>query len=76
MIAFAYARRSRWYAAVYKDTTDQPTSYWKEYATEFHAFWDDIFALETVALSDPTTRSDPIQVDFYRIGQRGPKFGP
>ncbi len=40
------------------------------------AFWDGVYTEVTHAVSDPTTRSSPIAVDFFRIGRRGEKYGP
>ena len=31
---------------------------------------------DTIAVSDPTSRSYPVGVDFYRVGEKGDQFGP
>jgi len=33
------------------------------------------FGNETIAISDPTSRSDPIGVDFYMLGEQGEQYG-
>lgn len=38
---------------------------------EFHSFWDRAYSELTRFVSDPTTKSSPIAVDFYEIGERG-----
>eukprot|EP00580_Thalassiosira_gravida_P005882 CAMPEP_0201654886 /NCGR_PEP_ID=MMETSP0493-20130528/45732_1 /ASSEMBLY_ACC=CAM_ASM_000838 /TAXON_ID=420259 /ORGANISM="Thalassiosira gravida, Strain GMp14c1" /LENGTH=425 /DNA_ID=CAMNT_0048131459 /DNA_START=779 /DNA_END=2056 /DNA_ORIENTATION=- len=68
---------SRWFARRYiggkKLTPDQV-----EYrAIEYHAFWDNKYgSTENIAISEPTTRSYPVGVDFYRIGEVGEQYGP
>ena len=46
------------------------------HSTELHAFWDLVYEENTHAVSNPTSRSDPIAVDFFRIGRKGTKYGP
>jgi hypothetical protein len=43
---------------------------------EFHSFWQHGFDNETIIISDPTMGSDPLEVDFYRIGERVEGSGP
>ena len=43
---------------------------------DFHAFWQHAFDNETIIISDPTMGSDPLEVDFYRIGERVEGSGP
>lgn len=67
---------SRWFAALYQNALCKPRGYWLQYAYELHAFWDRIYDERTYSVSDPTTLTDPIAVDFFRIGARGEKYGP
>ena len=43
---------------------------------EFHSFWQHAFDNETIIISDPTMGSDPLEVDFYKIGERVEGSGP
>mmetsp|Transcript_27009 Transcript_27009/g.46065 ORF Transcript_27009/g.46065 Transcript_27009/m.46065 type:complete len:646 (-) Transcript_27009:335-2272(-) len=43
---------------------------------EFHAFWEDMHGSDVIAVSDPVSRSYPVGVDFYSIGETGDQFGP
>lgn len=67
---------SRWLATVHEDGKNKGMDYWLHYSKEVHAFWDKIYTKRTEVVSDPTLRADPIAVDFYKIGQRGPRHGP
>ncbi len=67
---------SRWFFTVFEGAQNKSIDYWLEYSKEMHAFWDRIYKGNTQAVSNPTTRSDPIAVDFFRIGRRGEKYGP
>ncbi len=58
---------SRWFGALYEGLKSVPLEFWVEYNTDFHSFWDKIYDNNTVTLSDPTTDSSPISVDFYII---------
>jgi len=40
-----------------------------------HLPYHSAFDNETVIISDQTTRSDPLEVDFYRIGERAEGTG-
>ena len=37
---------------------------------------DRAYDSSTIGVSDPTTRSYPVGVDTYLIGERGPQYGP
>lgn len=51
--------------------------WWKEYARNFHAFWQDLYSKQTKFASDPTSKSSIIGIDFYLLGQQGEEeFGP
>ena len=67
---------SRWLATVHQKANKNDEEYWVNFSAELHPFWDKIYTEQTVAVSDPTYRQDPIAVDFFRIGQRGQKYGP
>lgn len=67
---------SRWFGAVFEDGKDNSREYWNQFAAELHAFWDRIYSKKTHFVSNPTSRSDPIAVDFFEIGRRGEKYGP
>ena len=41
-----------------------------------HLPYHSAFDNETVIISDPTLRSDPLEVDFYRVGERVEGTGP
>ena len=43
---------------------------------EFHSFWQHASDNETIIISDPTMGSDPLKVDFYKIGERVEGSGP
>jgi len=67
---------NRWFGTVYKGVRNNTREYWDAYTREFHSFWEDAYAEVTRFVSDPTTGSSPIAVDFFLIGQRGEEFGP
>lgn len=43
---------------------------------EFHAFWEDLYGQQTKFVSDPTTQSSILGVDFYKLGLQGKEYGP
>merc|ERR1719221_2162117 len=49
---------------------------------EFHAFWNKAYSERTSFVSDPTTESTPVGVDWYLVEERdgvkllGDQFGP
>ncbi|KAL7536320.1 hypothetical protein ACHAXR_008766 [Thalassiosira sp. AJA248-18] len=67
---------SRWFATVFEDGELLGIDYWMQSAAEVHAFWDKVYTKNTAFVSNPTSRTDPIAVDFFRIGRTGAKYGP
>jgi hypothetical protein len=67
---------SRWFAALFEKGRCRDLDYWMQFSHDYHPFWDEIYDERTHGTSDPTTGSDPIAVDFYKIGRRGQRFGP
>lgn len=65
---------SRWFGGFFNLPKDKGK--WLELAREGHAFWDEVYKENTLFVSAPTTLSDPIAVDFFRIGRRGAQYGP
>jgi len=54
-------------------TLEDVEAWWLNY----HAFWYRAYSEElTYMVSDPTSGSTPVGVDFYVIGERGDQFGP
>ena len=41
----------------------------QQLGSEFHAFWDEAYDTSTIVVSDISTASFPVGVDFYRIGE-------
>ncbi|KAL7487697.1 hypothetical protein ACHAW6_013274 [Cyclotella cf. meneghiniana] len=66
---------SRWLGIVFNGTRLQDAEFWKSTATEYHPFWS-VELMQTVFVSDPTTESTPVGVDFYDIGEQGEQYGP
>ena len=67
---------SRWFGALFEDMASTGVEGWVDYMTEFHAFWDPVYTNRTQIVSNPTTSSSPIGSDFFRIGNRGERYGP
>lgn len=68
---------SRWFGIVVKGGANMTIDQAVNIAEEFHAFWDRAYAeFDVFAVSDPTTNSVPVGVDFYLIGEKGPQYGP
>mmetsp|Transcript_35784 Transcript_35784/g.58311 ORF Transcript_35784/g.58311 Transcript_35784/m.58311 type:complete len:644 (-) Transcript_35784:81-2012(-) len=67
---------SRWFGSYYEGVEQKGRDYWLHYSRELHAFWDQLYKENTQYVSNPTSRSDPIAVDFFEIGKRGAKYGP
>ncbi len=67
---------SRWLAVLLDNSGNYTIDHWIEYSRELHPFWNELYRNDTHAVSNPTTRSDPIGVDFFKIGKLGEKFGP
>ncbi|KAL7550457.1 hypothetical protein ACHAWF_017755 [Thalassiosira exigua] len=67
---------SRWLGTFEEGGGCKGKEYWTKYTSETHAFWDRAYTMRTRWVSDPTDNSDPIAVDFYRITDRGARYGP
>jgi hypothetical protein len=67
---------SRWFFSVFEDGKLMTREYWLRYSREVHAFWDRLYQHNTKAVSNPTSKSDPIAVDFFFIEERGERYGP
>ena len=67
---------SRWLAVLLDNSENYTQDHWIEYSRELHPFWDELYKNNSHAVSNPTTRSDPIGVDFFQIGRLGEKYGP
>lgn len=67
---------SRWFGAYYEGGGSTSRDEWVSYVTEYHAFWDRVYTDFTKIVSNPNTESSPIGSDFFRIGERGEKYGP
>ena len=67
---------SRWFGSYYEGASQSNREYWLQYAREMHAFWDELYKENTVYVSNPTSRSEPVAVDFFKVGWRGAKYGP
>eukprot|EP00571_Detonula_confervacea_P010374 CAMPEP_0172301852 /NCGR_PEP_ID=MMETSP1058-20130122/3671_1 /TAXON_ID=83371 /ORGANISM="Detonula confervacea, Strain CCMP 353" /LENGTH=597 /DNA_ID=CAMNT_0013012139 /DNA_START=29 /DNA_END=1819 /DNA_ORIENTATION=+ len=65
----------RWFGAhVPKGNTTDEEAIWS--AVEYHAFWSEIYKTSTFLVSDPTTGSTPVGVDFFLTRERGEQYGP
>mmetsp|Transcript_33482 Transcript_33482/g.61658 ORF Transcript_33482/g.61658 Transcript_33482/m.61658 type:complete len:435 (-) Transcript_33482:113-1417(-) len=67
---------SRWFVMQFSAAKRLDQDYMERRGNEFHAFWDRAFDNGTLAVSDFTTRSHPVGVDTFRVGERGPQYGP
>lgn len=67
---------SRWFFSVFEDGKLMTWEYWLRYSREVHAFWDRLYQDNSKAVSNPTSKSDPIAVDFFFIEERGERYGP
>lgn len=67
---------SRWIVILYKGGKSQSLDDLKQQALESHPFWDRTYDDRALVVSDPTTGSFPVGVDFYKIGERGQQYGP
>ena len=67
---------SRWFFSVFEDGKLKSREDMLGYSKEVHAFWDRLYKYNTKAVSNPTTKSDPIAVDFFIIEERGERYGP
>mmetsp|Transcript_39110 Transcript_39110/g.94141 ORF Transcript_39110/g.94141 Transcript_39110/m.94141 type:complete len:376 (-) Transcript_39110:222-1349(-) len=69
---------NRWFGSIFPDTyvenmtLEENLVLWSDY----HAFWYQAYSVSTQFVSDPTSGSTPVGVDFYWIGERGDQFGP
>ena len=67
---------SRWFFSVFEDGKLMNGEYWLRYSREVHTFWDRLYQDNTKAVSNPTSKSDPIAVDFFFVEERGERYGP
>mmetsp|Transcript_20106 Transcript_20106/g.36329 ORF Transcript_20106/g.36329 Transcript_20106/m.36329 type:complete len:387 (-) Transcript_20106:335-1495(-) len=67
---------SRWFAIKIPSGKKLDGEVIEQQGREYHAFWDRAYDSGTIGVSDPTTRSYPVGVDTFRIGERGPQYGP
>eukprot|EP00804_Cyclotella_cryptica_P027652 CCRYP_010272-RA/>CCRYP_010272-RA protein AED:0.09 eAED:0.09 QI:844/1/1/1/0.75/0.77/9/300/469 len=71
---------SRWLGIYFKGQSHLALELWEHSASEYHPFWSNDFTHnevnDTVFVSDPTTESTPVGVDFYEIGEQGEQYGP
>ena len=67
---------SRWIEFFFTNSKNYSRDVLIEDSREIHPFWMQICKEYTYSISSPTTRSDPIGVDFFEIGKRGEKYGP
>lgn len=67
---------SRWFGTKLRGGKNWTIDQIEQKGNEYHAFWDYAYYDGTLAVSDPTTGSIPVGVDFYKIGERGQQYGP
>jgi hypothetical protein len=67
---------SRWFFSLFEDGELKSREDRLLYVREVHAFWDRLYKYNTKAVSNPTSKSDPIAVDFFTIEERGERYGP
>mmetsp|Transcript_7622 Transcript_7622/g.16602 ORF Transcript_7622/g.16602 Transcript_7622/m.16602 type:complete len:508 (+) Transcript_7622:542-2065(+) len=67
---------SRWFVHNIRSGKNVSFEDREKFAKEYHAFWDRAYYNGTMGVSDPTTKSYPVGVDFYHVGERGPQYGP
>ncbi|KAL7549894.1 hypothetical protein ACHAWF_013153 [Thalassiosira exigua] len=67
---------SRWLVVNIKGGKNYTPGALEYKSLEYHAFWDKAFNDHSYMVSDPTTKSFPVGVDFYQIGERGQQYGP
>jgi len=67
---------SRWLNVDFNNSKNFSSDELLAYSRESHPFWDEVCKRYTHSISNPTTRSDPVAVDFFQIGRRGAKYGP
>ena len=67
---------SRWLSIVFEGGTSRSLDYWANYAANFHPFWFGAFSNNTNLVSEATSGSTPVGVDFYRIVEQGNQYGP
>ncbi|KAL7521761.1 hypothetical protein ACHAWX_006442 [Stephanocyclus meneghinianus] len=66
---------ARYLGVVLKDTRFQDIKFWQSTAAEYHPLWS-VELNKTIFVSDRTTESTPVGVDFYEIGEQGEQYGP
>jgi hypothetical protein len=67
---------SRWFFSVFEGGERKGREYWVQYSMELHAFWDRLYNYNTEGVSNPTSNSVPMAVDFFYIVERGARYGP
>ena len=67
---------SRWLGMYFQGSKNVNKTYRAQYTHNFHAFWDRAYTNLTKFVSDPTTESTPVAVDFFEIIDRGERYGP
>ncbi|KAL7534025.1 hypothetical protein ACHAXR_005587 [Thalassiosira sp. AJA248-18] len=69
---------NRWFGTIFsgKDTENVTAEESEAFWLDYHAFWYRAYSALTFYVSDPTTGSTPVGVDFHVIGERGEQFGP
>ena len=72
-VALVYSG-SRWFVTL--EMLEKGLVLSTEYNAEYHAFWGDLYNQKTYFISDPTTASTPVGVDFYYILSNGRNYGP
>jgi len=66
---------SRYLGIVFKETRFQEVNFWQSMAADYHPLWS-VELNKTIFVSDPTTESTPVGVDFFEIGEQGEQYGP
>ena len=68
---------NRWFGVFIDDNKYKPIEEWiLGHTSEYHPMWDEIYSSNTVMVSDITTSSTPVGVDWYWIGEKSDQFGP
>ncbi|KAL7483355.1 hypothetical protein ACHAW6_009005 [Cyclotella cf. meneghiniana] len=71
---------AHWLVIYFKGQRNLSLEFWEYSAAEYHPFWsNDLTHNEvnnTVFISEPTSASTPVGVDFYEIGEQGEQYGP
>jgi len=69
---------NRWFTVFMRGAQrSDDVAYWDWQTANYHAFWSEVYKPGTTLLiSDPTTLSTPVGVDFYSLGEQGHQYGP